>query len=120
MEYPKFKLNKDWNIESEFAGVKNKVLIFSSGHIFEANEDGEYVIEWIGGRMSFDEDQMRLNNELFTPIETRDDIEIHIEEIPEDDDILVRNCRIQLDVKTTRKKLKEVQRIIEEQVKPIL
>jgi len=49
-----------------------------------------------------------------------DDFEIIIEEIPEDDDILVRNWRIQLDVKTTRKKLKEVQRIIEEQVKPIL
>ena len=50
----------------------------------------------------------------------RDDFEIIIEEVPEDDDILVRNWRIQLDVKTTRKKLKEVQRIIEEQVRPIL
>lgn len=120
MEYPKFKLNKDWNIESDFAGIKNKILIFSEGHTFESNEEGLYIIEWIGGKMSFSEDQMRLNKELFTPEEIRDDIEIHIEEISEDDDILVRNWRIQLDVKTTRKKLKEVQRIIEEQVKPIL
>lgn len=120
MQYPKFSLNKDWNIESEFAGIKNKVLIFSTGHIFEANEDGEYIIEWIGGRMSFNEDQMRLNKELFTPIEIRSDIEILIEEVDDSDDTLVRNWRIQLDVKTTRKKLKEVQRIIEEQVKPIL
>ena len=120
MEYPKFKLNKDWNIESDFAGIKNKILIFSEGHNFEANEEGLYIIEWIGGKMSFTEDQMRLNKELFTPEEIRDDIEIHIEEISENDDILVRNWRIQLDVKTTRKKLKEVQRIIEEQVKPIL
>jgi hypothetical protein len=52
--------------------------------------------------------------------EKSDDFEIIIEEIPEDDDILVRNWRIQLDVKTTKKKLKEVQRIIEEHVKPIL
>ena len=120
MEYPKFKLNKDWNIESDFAGIKNKILIFSEGHTFESNEEGLYIIEWIGGKMSFTEDQMRLNKELFTPEEIRDDIEIHIEEISENDDILVRNWRIQLDVKTTRKKLKEVQRIIEEQVKPIL
>lgn len=120
MEYPKFKLNKDWNIESDFAGIKNKILIFSEGHTFESNEEGQYIIEWIGGKMSFSEDQMRLNKELFTPEEIIDDIEIHIEEISEDDDILVRNWRIQLDVKTTRKKLKEVQRIIEEQVKPIL
>jgi tagaturonate reductase len=48
------------------------------------------------------------------------DLEIIIEEVPDDDDILVRNWRIQLDVKTTRKKLKEVQRIIEDYVKPIL
>lgn len=107
MQYPKFSLNKDWNIESEFAGIKNKVLIFPEGHIFEANEDGEYIIEWIGGRMSFDEYQMRLNKELFTPIEIRSDIEITIEEIDDIDENLVRNWRIQLDVKTTRKKLKE-------------
>ena len=53
-------------------------------------------------------------------VKKQDDFEIIIEEIPDDDDILVRNWRIQIDVKTTRKKLKEVQRIIEEYVKPIL
>jgi hypothetical protein len=120
MEYPKFKLNKDWNIESDFAGIKNKILIFSEGHTFEANEEGLYIIEWIGGKMSFTEDQMRLNKELFTPEEIRDDIEIHIEEVSEDDSILVRNWRIQLDVKTTRKKLKEVQQLIEKHIRPIL
>jgi hypothetical protein len=49
-----------------------------------------------------------------------EDFDIIIEEIPDDDDILVRNWRIQLDVKTTRKKLKEVEKIINEHVKPIL
>jgi hypothetical protein len=52
--------------------------------------------------------------------EISDDFEIIIEEVPEDDDILVRNWRIQLDVKTTRKKLKEVQQLIEEHIRPIL
>ena len=124
MKYPKFKLNIDWELETEFAGIKNKTIIFSKGQIFEANENGEYIIEWFGGKMILDEDKMRLathnGSKLYTPIEIEKDIEIHIEEIPDDDDILVRNWRIQLDVKTTRKKLKEVQRIIEEYVKPIL
>jgi len=115
MQYPKFSLNKDWNIESEFAGIKNKTLIFSAGHIFEANEEGQYIIEWIGGRMSFNEDQMRLNKELFTPIEN-DDIEIIIEEIDDDDDNIVRNWRIQLDIKTTRKKLKEFEKKFRESI----
>ena len=53
-------------------------------------------------------------------IEKDNEIEIIIEEIPDDDDILVRNWRIQLDVKTTRKKLKEIQKIIEEKVKPLI
>jgi len=120
MEYPKFKLNKDWNIESDFAGIKNKILIFSEGHTFEANEEGLYIIEWIGGKMSFNEDQMRLNKELFTPEEIRDDIEIHIEEVSEDDSILVRNWRIQLDVKTTRSKLKEFEVRFRESVRDII
>lgn len=44
------------------------------------------------------------------------DLEIIIEEIPDDDDNLVRNWRIQLDVKTTRKKLKEFENKFRESI----
>ena len=52
MKYPKFKLNIDWELETEFAGIKNKTIIFSKGQIFEANENGEYIIEWFGGKVN--------------------------------------------------------------------
>lgn len=42
------------------------------------------------------------------------------EEIDDDDDNHISNWRICLDVKTTRKKLKEVERLINLHIKPIL
>jgi hypothetical protein len=133
MIFPKFILKKDWFIETDFLGIKNKQLIYNKDQVFESNEKGEYHIIYggwseentkVGGRMILDEEKMRLANYgdelLFQVIDESPDFEIIIEEIPEDDDILVRNWRIQLDVKTTRKKLKEVQQLIEEHIKPIL
>jgi hypothetical protein len=74
--------------------------------------------------MILDEGKMRLATDgdglLFEAIDESPDLEIIIEEVPDDDDILVRNWRIQLDVKTTRKKLKEIEKIINEKVKPLL
>jgi len=43
-----------------------------------------------------------------------------VEEIPDSEEYVVKNWRIQLDVKTTRAKLREVEKIINEMVKPIL
>ena len=43
-----------------------------------------------------------------------------IKEIIDSEDDVVKNWRIQLDVKTTRSKLREVEKIINEMVKPIL
>jgi hypothetical protein len=42
-----------------------------------------------------------------------------VEELLEDEDV-VKSWRIQLDVKTTRTKLREVEKIINDMVKPIL
>jgi len=116
----KFKLKEDWIHESTFLGKKTSKKLYEKDHIFEP-ENGIYkIIAHTGEITELDESLMK-SFDIFEEIkEESDDFEIIIEEIPEDDDILVRNWRIQLDVKTTRKKLKEVQRIIEEQVKPIL
>ena len=116
----KFKLKEDWIYESEFFGKKISKKMYDKGHVFEP-VDGKYEVTHNTGEiLQLDEFQMKSIDILEEVKEISDDFEIIIEEIPEDDDILVRNWRIQLDVKTTRKKLKEVQRIIEEQVKPIL
>lgn len=116
----KFKLKEDWIHESEFLGKKITKKMYDKGHIFEPLEGKYEVIHNTGEILQLDELQMKSIDILEEVVEKSDEFEIIIEEIPEDDDILVRNWRIQLDVKTTRKKLKEVQRIIEEYVKPIL
>ena len=116
----KFKLTQDWIHESTFLGKKTSKKLYEKGHVFEP-ENGTYkIIDHTGEIIELDESQMK-SFDIFVDFQDKsDDFEIIIEELPDDDDILVRNWRIQLDVKTTRKKLKEVQRIIEEQVKPIL
>jgi hypothetical protein len=117
----KFKLKEDWNYETTFLGKTVSKSLYKEGHIFELNPDNKYeIIQPTGEIITLSESEMEKIPFLEKLVEKIDDFEIIIEEIPEDDDNLVRNWRIQLDVKTTRKKLKEVQRIIEDQVKPIL
>jgi hypothetical protein len=117
----KFKLKEDWTYETTFLGKTVSKTLYKQGHIFEKNADEKYEIVQPTGEVAIlSSEEMSEFEHLEKVVEKTDDFEIIIEEVPEDDDILVRNWRIQLDVKTTRKKLKEVQRIIEEQVKPIL
>lgn len=128
MNHPKFISKEDWCIETEFLGKKNKKVIYEKGHIFEPTVDGNYVIiDPYGAERLVDEKTMRgitlsFDNDkpFFDVVVEEDNLELIIEEIPDNDDILVRNWRIQLDVKTTRKKLKEVEKVINEYVKPIL
>lgn len=105
----KFRLKEDWVYESSFLGKKTTKKMYEKDHIFEP-EDGVYkIIAHTGEIFELNEDEMKKFDILEEVIEDND-LEIIIEEIPEDDDILVRNWRIQLDVKTTRKKLKEVEK----------
>jgi len=118
----KFQLIEDWTHQTMFLGKTITKTLYEKGSIFEPNKDGKYEITQPTGEISlFSLEDIKSLDFLQEIVEKQEnDFEIIIEEIPEDDDILVRNWRIQLDVKTTRKKLKEVQRIIEEYVKPIL
>jgi hypothetical protein len=124
MKLPKFILRKDWNIETEFAGIKNKILIFSKGKVFESDDNGDYIIESLYGRMVSDVEGMKLASDngdiLFDIIEEKKDIEIKVEEVSDNDEEIIKNWRIQLDVKTSRKKLKEIEKIINEKVKELL
>jgi hypothetical protein len=109
----KFKLKEDWLYESIFLGKKITKKLYDKGHIFEP-EDGFYKITHHTGEIvEITVDEMRESKILEEVFDTP---EIIIEEIPDDDDILVRNWRIQLDVRTTRKKLKEFEEKFRESI----
>lgn len=122
MNFPKFKLLQDFEVETEFAGVKTNQKVFEKNKEFSANEKGIYRIEWFGGNLEFTIDQMReaKTNDLPLFEEIKSDYEIIIEEVDEDDENLIGNWRIQLDVKTTRKKLKEFEKAFKETIDNIL
>lgn len=124
MNNSKFILNQDWVYETEFLGAKSKKTLYKKGDIFESNEDGKYQIIKPTGEITLIDlegiKNIKINDVLIFDEESEEKLDIIIEEVPDDDDILVRNWRIQLDVKTTRKKLKEIERIINQMVKPIL
>ena len=134
MNFSKFLLKDDWYRDTELLGFKNRELIFSKGHIFESDSKGLYNLIWggwseentnIGGRMQLTEKMMREaqdgSNSMFEeiPVEVKEEVIMTVEELLEDEDV-VKSWRIQLDVKTTRAKLREVEKIINEMVKPIL
>ena len=126
MSFPKFILKEDWYIESKLLNQVTKDLVFEKGHIFET-ETGIYDIVWSGGKMSLSEKMMRDAQDdkkclMFEeiPVEIKEEVKMIVEEIPDSEEHSIKNWRIQLDVKTTRAKLREVEKIINDMVKPIL
>jgi hypothetical protein len=117
----KFKLIEDWYVDDFF----EKVKIYEAGHIFspsiEGNMEGKYIIEnpLNNGRMVMDFDQM-LNaksgdGKMFETID-ENEIELVVEEIPEDKDLEVKKWRIQLDVTTSLRNLKKIEAFIKENI----
>ena len=126
MNFPKFLLKEDWYIETKLLSQVTKELVFEKNHVFES-ENGIYDIVWSGGKMSLTEKMMKDaqdedKNSMFEeiPVEVKEEVKMTVEEIPDSEEYAVKNWRIQLDVKTTRAKLREVEKIINEMVKPIL
>ena len=124
MSNPKFVLNQDWTYETEFLGTKNIKTLYNKGEVFNPNEEGKYqIIQPTGEIVLIDVESIRnikIDDKIIFDEEIEEEFEIIIEEVPEDDENIVKNWRIQLDVKTTRKKLKEIEKIINQMVKPIL
>ena len=134
MNFSKFLLKDDWYRDTELLGFKSRELIFSKGHIFESDSKGLYNLIWggwseentnIGGRMQLTGKMMREaqdgSNSMFEeiPVEEKEEVVMTVEELIDDEDV-VKSWRIQLDVRTTRIKLREVEKIINDMVKPIL
>jgi hypothetical protein len=98
--------------------------ILRIGQIIEPNNEGIYEISYGEGisknylNLSLEEVKSVKQNNVFI-FEEIEEVDIIIEELPDDDDILVRNWRIQLDVKTTKKKLKEFEKIFRESIESL-
>lgn len=116
MNFPKFKLIQDLKVEIEFAGLKSNQTIFQIGKEFSANEKGIYIIEWFGGKMELNLQQMIEAKQNDSPLfeQEKSKYEIVVEEVDDEDDTQIKKWRIQLDVETTRKKLKEFEKIFME------
>ncbi len=116
----KFRLKEDWYIDDFFDRVK----IYDAGHIFAPDESGSYHIKGVNDVshfMTFDKMlSVKSDGELlFEPINEQE-IELIVEEVPEDKDDEVKNWRIQLDVKTSLKNLKKIEVFIKENIKEML
>ena len=117
----KFRLKKDWYVDDFF----DKVKIYDEGQIFAPNEDGNYSvmgIDKVSHFMKFDSMLNAKSQEgglLFEAI-SEQEIELIVEEVPEDKDNEVKNWRIQLDVKTSLKNLKKIEVFIKENIQEML
>lgn len=109
----------------------NKFTDFTGNDILELGDvlepiNNEYKIEWKGGTMTLDYNGIKEAKQdgakLFEEIKegNKQKPELIIQEVPDDDDNLVGNWRIQLDVKVTRKRLKEIEKIIRDKVIPFI
>jgi predicted P-loop ATPase len=94
----------------------NKILIQKGDKI--SSEDGIYKIESSDKliSLSFSLEEI-LNNQDFIEV---DQYKKNIIELPANDDDIVKNYRIQLDVKTSKKKLIEIENILQETLRNIL
>jgi hypothetical protein len=117
----KYRLTNDWLVEDFF----DKIKIYDQGHVFEPNEDGKYEIKGSNGSFTMltssqmDEARDKDGNPMFERIEELPIESFEIEEAPEED-MVVKKWRIQLDVKTTKKKLENIQKMIQENIQGML
>jgi len=107
----KFRLIEDFILNTGFG----EEIILEKGDIIEPNENGDYVFPKLN--RSFTKDDLLSKPELF---EGLPDLKLEVTEITEDDLDKVGNWRIQLDVKTSKRKLKEIEKFIRDNVNEML
>ena len=119
----KFILKKDWVLKGEILGKSYQELMYNKGEIFEPNSNGEYIIKNSHGQM------ILKYNEMKSAVDEEDLLfEEVVEKIPEisltvlDDDFddVERNYRLQLDVKTTGRKAREIEKFLRKTLQEML
>jgi hypothetical protein len=112
----KFILKKDWVLKGELLGKSYQELLYNKGEIFEPNLNGEYIIKNSHGQMILKYNDGEL---LFGEIVEKVP-EISLTVLDDDFDDIERNYRLQLDVKTTGRKAKEIEKYLRKTLQEML
>jgi hypothetical protein len=117
----RFILKKDWILKYTILDKQGQELLYTKGKIFEPNEHGEYVISSTQGKMILKYKDMKsaVDGEdlLFEELEELPEIKISL--LEEDEDA-IKNYRLQLDVKTTPRKAKEIENYLRKTLQEML
>jgi len=117
----RFILKKDWILKYTILDKQGQELLYTKGKIFEPNEHGEYVISSTQGKMILKYKDMKsaVDGEdlLFEELEELPEIKVTLLEEDEDS---IKNYRLQLDVKTTPRKAKEIENYLRKTLQEML
>ena len=117
----RFILKKDWILKYTILDKQGQELLYTKGKIFEPNEHGEYVISSTQGKMILKYKDMKsaVDGEdlLFEELEELPEIKVTL--LEEDEDA-IKNYRLQLDVKTTPRKAKEIEKYLRKTLQEML
>ena len=117
----KFILKKDWILKYTILDKQGQELLYTKGKVFEPNEHGEYVISSTQGKMILKYKDMK------SAVDGEDLLFEEVEELPqikvtllEEDEDSIKNYRLQLDVKTTPRKAKEIENYLRKTLQEML
>ena len=117
----KFILKKDWILKYTILDKQGQELLYTKGKVFEPNEHGEYVISSTHGKMILKYKDMKSSVDgedlLFEEVEELPQIKVTLLEEDEDS---IKNYRLQLDVKTTPRKAKEIENYLRKTLQEML
>lgn len=107
----RFKLKQDWIYEVNFLDIKE--IMYKKDHVFEPNEEGNYILKLHDIEKLFSYEGMKvLEKELDIFYEIKDDFKIDVSEIKEGDLEEIKYWRLQLDLKTSYSKMKEIEKFL--------
>ena len=117
----KFILKKDWILKYTILDKQGQELLYTKGKVFEPNEHGEYIISSTHGKMILKYKDMKSSVDgedlLFEEVEELPQIKVTLLEEDEDS---IKNYRLQLDVKTTPRKAKEIENYLRKTLQEML
>ena len=106
----KFKLLKDLHTND---GI-DTVVAYPQDTIISPNTEGIYEFTFMDKIKHYTKEELLKKTDMFIPI--KDDIILDISEVEIDKDNEVKRYRIQLDVKTSLTKLKEIERFLKDNI----
>ena len=120
----KFILRKDWIVKYSILGQSHEELLYKKGEVFTPNEKGNYVFNTpYYGTLTMKYQDMKSatdNDELLFEEVVEKIKEIKITILDEEYENIERYFRLQLDVKTTPKKAKEIENYLRKTLQEML